>query len=400
MLFHFNLYSGLLLPPVLHGLLFAVLLFWRGTARGRLSDRLLGALVLLLTLRVANWMLGFAGWYDAHNAYSTFLFYFPFNYWFAFGPLLYFYFRSLTNRAFRFERKHLWHFLPALLDLGLYAYAFLLDVVWMHGMQGQPFPEHYGSKGPHGQLNDLLLAGILDYLVIPALLFYVVLTLRHYRQYRTYVEAHFSDADRLALRWLRNLLYVFLAALLVWLAFQLADRFWTAELSYVQYWYSYFIWGIIVYYVSIAGYGSRMPDLLPLYFVPGRPAEETEAVDTGPEPAHRTELTAFMKTHRPYLQSELSLQDLAKQMELPQHVLSRRINSAFGQNFNDFVNAYRVEAVKEMLLSGDAGHLSLLGIAYECGFNSKATFNRVFRKFTGQSPTEFRKAQHPKGDSD
>jgi AraC-like DNA-binding protein len=143
-----------------------------------------------------------------------------------------------------------------------------------------------------------------------------------------------------------------------------------------------------------------MPDLLPLYFVPGRPAEETEAVDTGPEPAHRTELTAFMKTHRPYLQSELSLQDLAKQMELPQHVLSRRINSAFGQNFNDFVNAYRVEAVKEMLLSGDAGHLSLLGIAYECGFNSKATFNRVFRKFTGQSPTEFRKAQHPKGDSD
>lgn len=400
MLFQFNLYSSLLLPPVLHGLLFAVLLFWRGVAHSRLSDRLLGVLVLLLTLRVANWMLGFAGWYDAHNAYSTFLFYFPFNYWFAFGPLLYFYFRSLTNRAFRFRRKHLWHFLPALLELGLYAYAFLADVVWMHGIQGQPFPEHYGSKGPHGQLNGLLLAELLDYVVLPALLFYVILTLRHYRQYRRYVVEHFSDADRLALRWLRNLLYVFLAALLVWLAFQLADRFLVEELSYVQFWYSYLIWGLIVYYVSIAGYSSRIPDLLPLYFVPGRPAAEAGEADTRPEPAYRAELAAFMETHRPFLQSELSLHDLANQMELPQHVLSRRINAAFGQHFNDFVNAYRVEAVKTMLLSEAAQHLSLLGIAYECGFNSKATFNRVFRKFTGQSPSEFRKTQKARAASD
>ena len=69
--------------------------------------------------------------------------------------------------------------------------------------------------------------------------------------------------------------------------------------------------------------------------------------------------------------------------------LSEVINEGFGKNFNDFVNSYRVEAVKQMLQDGKQKQLSLLGIAYDCGFNSKATFNRVFKKIAQTSPTEF-----------
>ena len=66
--------------------------------------------------------------------------------------------------------------------------------------------------------------------------------------------------------------------------------------------------------------------------------------------------------------------------------------SIFGKNFNDFVNAYRVEAFKAMLKENKHEQLSLLGIAQECGFNSKATFNRVFKKLTNTSPTEYLKS--------
>jgi AraC-like DNA-binding protein len=70
-------------------------------------------------------------------------------------------------------------------------------------------------------------------------------------------------------------------------------------------------------------------------------------------------------------------------------VLSAAINQAYGKNFNDFVNTYRVEAVKKMLNDESVQHLSLLGIAYECGFNSKSTFNRAFKKATGVAPSAY-----------
>jgi hypothetical protein len=87
MLFEFNRFSGLLLPFFIQGLLFFVLLLLRGIREEKLHDRLLAFLILIYTIRVASWMLGFAGWYDSHDAYSTFMFYFQFDHWFFIGPL-------------------------------------------------------------------------------------------------------------------------------------------------------------------------------------------------------------------------------------------------------------------------------------------------------------------------
>ena len=76
-LFEFNLYSSLLLPLVVQGFVFSIILLFRGLRENRLADNLLSVLIFSLTIRVANWMLGFAGWYDSHNAYilpSCFIF--------------------------------------------------------------------------------------------------------------------------------------------------------------------------------------------------------------------------------------------------------------------------------------------------------------------------------------
>jgi YesN/AraC family two-component response regulator len=69
--------------------------------------------------------------------------------------------------------------------------------------------------------------------------------------------------------------------------------------------------------------------------------------------------------------------------------LSAHINTAHQKNFNDFINSYRVQEVKQMLEAGKHKTLSLLGIGLDAGFNSKATFNRVFKKLTGMTPNEY-----------
>jgi YesN/AraC family two-component response regulator len=94
----------------------------------------------------------------------------------------------------------------------------------------------------------------------------------------------------------------------------------------------------------------------------------------------------FMLEKKPYQDSELTLYSLSKQFEIHPNHLSQLINQNCNQNFFDFVNEQRVNDVKEMLLANQYSNLSLLGIAFETGFNSKASFNRAFKKFTGMTP--------------
>ena len=107
----------------------------------------------------------------------------------------------------------------------------------------------------------------------------------------------------------------------------------------------------------------------------------------------KDKLIRIMEKEQPYLDEELSLIKLAETMNLNPHQLSYLINEGFEENFFMFINKYRVEKVKELLLREDKKHLSVLGIAFESGFNSKTSFNTTFRKICGMTPTEFRKSK-------
>ena len=102
----------------------------------------------------------------------------------------------------------------------------------------------------------------------------------------------------------------------------------------------------------------------------------------------RNQLLALMDTAQPYLEPELTLAELARRLRTSPAVLSKVINVGCGQNFNDFVNTYRVAEARRQLADPRRAHYSLLGVALESGFNSKSTFNRVFKKLTGQAPSE------------
>ncbi|MTB51015.1 helix-turn-helix domain-containing protein [Lewinella sp. W8] len=108
---------------------------------------------------------------------------------------------------------------------------------------------------------------------------------------------------------------------------------------------------------------------------------------------YKQQLTKLMERDAPYLDAELSLRNLADRMELPPNYLSQLLNAGFGQNFAEYVNTYRLEYFKSRLGDPAFQHLTLLGLAYESGFNSKTSFNTFFKKATGTTPAAYRKQQ-------
>ena len=100
-------------------------------------------------------------------------------------------------------------------------------------------------------------------------------------------------------------------------------------------------------------------------------------------------LLFLMESEKIYLDNELTLPQLAKKLETSSHDLSYALNHGFNKNFFEFINAYRVNEAKKLMLSEKYKHLNILGIAYSSGFNSKTTFNISFKKETHLSPTQF-----------
>ena len=99
-----------------------------------------------------------------------------------------------------------------------------------------------------------------------------------------------------------------------------------------------------------------------------------------------------METEKPYLDGKLSLKKVATDLGISTNYLSQVINENLNKNFFDFVNEYRVEMVKEMIIDPSNKNYTLLAIAYDCGFNSKSSFNSIFKKHTGLTPTEYQKS--------
>jgi AraC-like DNA-binding protein len=106
---------------------------------------------------------------------------------------------------------------------------------------------------------------------------------------------------------------------------------------------------------------------------------------------HIEALSQYMVEEKPYLESTLTLEKLATQVQLPTRTLSNMINRHFECHFFEFINSYRIDEAKRMLADPACTGKNMLEIMYDVGFNSKATFNTLFKKKTGMTPSQFRK---------
>lgn len=102
-------------------------------------------------------------------------------------------------------------------------------------------------------------------------------------------------------------------------------------------------------------------------------------------------LNKLMEEEKPYLNAELTLYDLASLMNLSKNELTDLLNIHIGKNFFSYVNDFRLKAVIRRLENPDYDHYTIIAIAYDCGFNSKSTFNNLFKQFTGLTPSEYKK---------
>ncbi len=218
--------------------------------------------------------------------------------------------------------------------------------------------------------------------VVASGIVYVVLSSLVLRQHRQAIAEEYSNTDKINLAWLQYLIYWIGA---IWIGVLVRNDtviFTTATL----------------FVVFIGYFGMRQVGIFHTL-----PAPEAVTTEENPEKKkyqksgltaeaaerlHR-DLTALMVQTKAYRESELSLNELAGRLNSPANYLSQVINEREGKTFYDYINTLRVEEFKRLATSPESRKYTLLGLAQECGFNSKSSFNRYFKKVTGKSPSQF-----------
>ena len=383
----FNRWSLPLLILVVQGLVFVVLLFSKYKRKGNISDLFLGLILLLTCYSQTCYTVGFMGWYNVFR--TTKINYFLLETTFGIAPLIFFYVKSITTSDFKFRKKDWWHFLPAFIfifyRLAIYTYDAL-----------QPGFADVQNGILKLSLDEPIVLKALSYINTPYMLLYLAFTFQIFYNYRKKITHFFSNTYKLELNWILSFLVLFTLSFLYSTIQSIIGSY--VSLGYEQRWWLNLLVAIITLYVGIKGYFTDTTKLkkLSFSFSPNKDAIPNGAdLSRGEKHISEADLSkvkSLMEDSKAYLNPELNLSDLAEEANMSRAQLSEIVNSGFGKNFNDFVNGYRVEAFKAMLKENKHQQLSLLGIAQECGFNSKATFNRVFKKLTNYSPTEYLKS--------
>lgn len=318
------------------------------------------------------------------------------------GPLMWLYVESLTGHIKRINRQHLLHFLP------FAATSLLKNLTDWQLERPTPMMETFSL--------EIRIAGAVYLAVLGA---YSIAVFRRLRQHGTEVPERFSQlSSRVTLIWLR---WITVAITAVYLLLFIGCLLPFPPLLIAH------VLGLTGVILVLCFFGLRQTQLYDPRdsSVSGRekgttrvspPSHQPRADDTyavlgdkretspGNTPTRYSRsgldeeradviserLHAFMEAEKPYLDPELTIESLARQIAVPRHYLTQVINEQHEKNFFLFVSEYRIEAVKDALRSSDQADRTLLEIAFESGFSSKSTFNAAFKQFTGMTPSQFR----------
>lgn len=296
------------------------------------------------------------------------------------GPMLYLYTAALTNQLPRNRKLLVLHFIPALV-----AVLFFLPVLLRSAEEKLAFIERGGEGYQTANLCRIILLQVSGFV-------YVLWALWLLRRHKHTIRQEFSYDERINLNWLRYFIYG-LAAIWLIIVFTKSD---------------YYIFGAAALFIVFLGYfGIRQAGIFTtanLYKatpVSGIPApvegiENTQRrkyASSGVSAQMSTEihqkLVQLMQSEKLFTEPELSLSMLADKIRVHPNYLSQVINEKEGKTFFEYINSLRIEEFKRLAALPENRQFTIMSLAYDCGFNSKSSFNKNFKKGTGLSPSEY-----------
>lgn len=334
--------------------------------RNASANIFLGLLLLSFSLWLCDTFFRLALVYQQDPNY----YFLPIYYSFAFGPLLYFYTLALTSQQFRFKSIYLVHFIPSFFQGTLYLFLQLQSYdfrYWFWFEVHRPYTYNF-------EFNFSLLS----------LFIYTLWAIFRVRDYQIWLKNNYSELSKINLNWLK-LVQVLIAVLcLVWLIDVSLREFFEIYLNQN---FSALAMGLAI--LILAGGGLSQNNLNHVGIQSQASSSNKKSKEISLNPALLRKIKSTMQNQAYFLDPDLSLDTFAKEIQEPARNVSYHINHGLGISFVDFVNDFRVKKVQAHLQNQDLKHMTLLGIALESGFNSKSTFNRIFKKFTGKSPKEY-----------
>jgi len=287
------------------------------------------------------------------------------------APFLYISILYFTSFYKKFEKKNLWHFLPFLIFL-IFRFPFFIT--------GKNIEFSYEV----GRVVFFILKTALPLQTV----IYWLLSFRRLQKHLKNIHEFSSSTEKINLSWLKYFLLVLLFIVTAWfnlIFFNLTDLIECTP----------FIYLLSVFFLAYFSLQQKeifdfsKSELHDLSAIKEYKKESPKRVSDTRLTEIDGKLQLLMNSEKLYLDNDLSLPKLAKHLNSSCNETSFVINELYGDNFYNFINKYRIEEAKNLLLSEKYNQLNILGIAYESGFNSKTTFNTTFKKDIGYSPTEF-----------
>ncbi len=350
---------------------FSILLFFK---RGeKQADKFLSAFFLVITVYL---LYMFSIQYQIWERFPSIFLVYSFVF-LSFGPLLFLYVTSIIGNELT-ARQILVHAIPIVTVLLILSPVLFMD----RDVKILCFIDKFKNL----PLN-ISIGTFLQCLSSPIYFIWILIRLRKHSRC---LKEKLSSVNKNNLDWMYKLV---IGGIIIWFieCLNLIGLNFTDIEFLVTYNTSWYIKvAFMIFVIFIGFYGVNQGDMFSKTLISGG-EEKVKLVPSLVAKKYRDDLVRFMQDERLYLDSELRIQDISIKLDLPVHILSYTINTELNQNFYDFVNSYRVEEVKKRLHGQEFKKLTIIAIAFDCGFNSKATFNRLFKKYTGQTPSQFKK---------
>ncbi|GAB4183683.1 MAG: AraC family transcriptional regulator [Wenzhouxiangellaceae bacterium] len=362
-----ELSNAVLMIGMSNGLIVALLLLIQ--RRWSLAERLLTIFLLLIVARILLYLLGHEGVYDPHS----WLYVPPVSISLLYGPFVFIYVYAICFGQL-FERWQ-WHFLPVVLQIVYYVVLLLMP---------QPSSQQWIQT-----IHLPVVARAEAALLMLTLPMYLAAAWRLHRRYQQWLLQQISDAEQRQYSWLTLFLLTTTACYGVWLIYTLVSLW--QPLTFTLHYFAFAAQSALLIVLAMEAWRQHHLEWPVMAAIQADNVDDKHIAATEQLTRLRAEKWLTMIDQQGWWRDpQLTLAGLARKLETNTTTLSQTLNQGLNENFNSVINRLRIEAICRQLVAAETDQ-ALLNIALDMGFNSKNSFNRNFKRFTGMTPSEYRR---------